>query len=144
MNRQDLINYKNDEIWIKDQIDYIKEQKETINQLNSILSDMPRGSRKIYDTEAENIAKLEDCFNKLMDVIVEQEEKQKEIVAIVNKLEYPYKNILFKAYIQGKKLVTVASELGYEYKYTCKVHGTALDRFDRTTKEVERRYQSMF
>ena len=34
MNRQDLINYKNDKIWIKDQIEYIKEQKETINQLS--------------------------------------------------------------------------------------------------------------
>lgn len=140
MNRQDLINYKNDKIWIKDQVEYIKEQKETINQLSSILSDLPKGSRKIYDTEAENIAKLEDCFNELMDVIVREKEKQKEIVAVVNKLEYPYKNILFKAYIQGKKLVTVASEMGYEYKYTCKVHGTALDRFDSTIKEVERRH----
>ena len=77
MNRQDLINYKNDKIWIKDQIEYIKEQKETINQLSSILSDLPKGSRKIYDTEAENIAKLEDCFNELMDVIVREKEKQK-------------------------------------------------------------------
>ena len=137
MNRQDLINYKNDKIWIKDQIGYIKEQKETINQLNSILSDMPRGSRKIYDTEAENIAKLEDCFNELMDIIMEQEEKRKEIVTVINKLEYPYNNILFKAYIRGQKLITVANELKYDYKYTCKIHGEALNKFDNTTKEVE-------
>ncbi len=42
MNRENLINYKNNQMWIKDQFEYIAEQKETINKLNSILSDMPK------------------------------------------------------------------------------------------------------
>jgi hypothetical protein len=61
-------------------------------------------------------------------------DKQKEIVEVVNKMEYPYKNILFKAYIQGKTLVTIASEMKYEYKYTCVMHGTALNKFDQHDK----------
>lgn len=42
MNREDLKNYKYVQIWIKDRIEYIEMQRETINKLNSILSDMPK------------------------------------------------------------------------------------------------------
>lgn len=42
MNREDLKNYKYNKQWIKDRMEYIETQKETINKLNSILSDMPK------------------------------------------------------------------------------------------------------
>lgn len=136
MNREDLKNYKYNQIWIKDQMNYIEAQKETINRLNNTLSDMPKGSRKVNDTEAENISKLIDSFDEMMKIIVQEEEKQKKIVEQINKIEFPYRNILFKVYIQGKSLVTVASEMKYDYKYMCKMHGFALDKFDITTKKV--------
>lgn len=82
------------------------------------------------------MAKLQDSFNELTNIVAREEEKQKEIVEQVNKMEYPYKNILFKVYIQGKSLVTTASEMKYDYKYMCKMHGEALNKFDNTTKEV--------
>ena len=46
MNREDLKNYKYNQIWIKDQMNYIEAQKETINRLNSTLSDMPKRKQK--------------------------------------------------------------------------------------------------
>lgn len=42
LTREDLKNYKYVQIWIKDQTEYIETQKETINRLSSILSDMPK------------------------------------------------------------------------------------------------------
>ena len=74
MNREDLKNYKYNQIWIKDQTEYIETQKETINRLNSILSDMPKGSRVVYDSEAEKLAKLMDYFNELMQEITKEKE----------------------------------------------------------------------
>ena len=130
MTREDLKNYKYNQIWIKDQMNYIEVQKETINTLNSTLSDMPKGSRKVNDTEAENISKLIDSFDEMMKIIVQEEEKQKKIVEQINKIEFPYRNILFKVYIQGKSLVTVASELNYSYVHICREHGIALNKFD--------------
>ena len=130
MNREDLKNYKYNQIWIKDQTEYIETQKETINRLNSILSDMPKGSRVVYDNEAEKLAQLMDYFNELMDKVLEEKEKQKQIVEIINKIEFPYRNILFKVYIQGKSLVTVASEMNYSYVHVCREHGIALNKFD--------------
>ena len=46
MKREDLKNYKYNQIWIKDQMSYIEAQKETINRLNSTLSDMPKRKQK--------------------------------------------------------------------------------------------------
>ena len=130
MNREDLKNYKYNQIWIKDQMNYIEAQKETINRLNSTLSDMPKGSKKVNDTEAESISKLMDSFNEMTKIIIQEEEKQKKIVERINKIEFPYRNILFKVYIQGKSLVTVASELNYSYVHVCREHGIALNKFD--------------
>lgn len=52
--------------------------------------------------------------------------------------------ILTKIYINGKSLVTAASELGYEYKYMCVKHGEALTEFDKfdfnTKNKVESRH----
>ena len=132
MNREDLKNYKYNQIWIKDQTEYIETQKETINRLNSVLSDMPKGSKQVYDNEAENLTKLMDMFNELMQKIIKQKELQNKIVEQVNKIEFPYRNILYKVYIQGKSLVTVASEMNYSYERMKHMNGIALLKFDES------------
>lgn len=71
-----------------------------------------------------------DSFDEMMKIIVQEEEKQKKIVEQINKIEFPYRNILFKVYIQGKSLVTVASEMNYSYRDLCRKHGIALNKFD--------------
>ena len=135
LTREDLKNYKYVQIWIKDQTEYIETQKETVNKLSSILSDMPKGSRMVYDNEAEKIAELVDMFDELMKIIIEEEKKQKEIVEMVSKMDFPYRNILYKEYIQGKSLVTVASEMHYNYEYTKRLKGEALNKFDKIGEE---------
>lgn len=46
MTREDLKNYKYNQIWIKNRTEYIEAQKETINHLNAILTDMPKRKYK--------------------------------------------------------------------------------------------------
>ena len=132
MNREDLKNYKYNQIWIKDQTEYIETQKETVNRLNSILSDMPKGSRQVYDSEAEKLAKLIDKFDELMQIIIEEKEKQEKILEQVNRIEFPYRNILFKVYIQGKSLVKTADEMNYSYERMKHMNGIALLKFDES------------
>lgn len=130
MNREDLKDYRYNQIWIKDQTEYIETQKETINRLSSILSDMPKGSRQVYDNEADKLAKLIDKFDELMQVIIEEKEQQEKIVERVNRIEFPYRNILFKVYIQGKSLVKTADEMNYSYERMKHMNGIALLKFD--------------
>ena len=88
---------------------------------------------------AEKIANLLDMINELMDYVLEENEKLKKILEQLNKVEQPYRLILEKMYIQGKSLVVVASEMKYDYKYICRQHGNALEKFENTTKKVETR-----
>lgn len=48
----------------------------------------------------------------------------------LEKVEQPYRLILDKTYIQGKSLVTVASEMHYRYEHICRKHGIALKKFE--------------
>ena len=130
MNRNDLKNYKHTEEWIKGRIEYIEQYKSNINRLNSILSDMPKGSKEVQDSEAEKIAELLDNVNHLIEIIEKTNEQQMKILQQLEKVEQPYKNILDKYYIQGKSLVVVSAEMGYNYEYTKRMNGIALNKFD--------------
>lgn len=88
------------------------------------------GSRKVEDGMAEKLTKLMDSFNNLLDEINKMQFKQIEIEEQLLKVEQPYRNILDKVYIQGKTLVTVASEMNYSYVHICREHGVALNKFD--------------
>ena len=134
MDRKDLKNYINNQEWIKGQMEYIEEQKEQVNKLVATLSDMPMGSKAVQDSMAEKLTKLMDNFDELLGKILEEQNQQKKILEMLDKVEQPYKLILNKAYIEGKKLVKVASEMNYNYEYMKRMHGIALNKFDEVTK----------
>lgn len=75
-----------------------------------------------------------DCLKEMMSVVLKEQEKQKKIVEQIELVEFPYKNILYKVYIQGKTLVKVADEMGYDYKHICYKHGISLNKFDELDK----------
>lgn len=83
---------------------------------------------------AEKIAILLDNVNELLAKITKEQEKQKQILQQLDKIEQPYRLLLEKVYIQGKSLVTVASEMGYDYKHMCYKNGIALNKFDELDK----------
>ena len=72
--------------------------------------------------------------NELVDDVLEEKKKQKEITDQLKLVEQPYRLILDKMYIQGKSLVVVASEMNYTYKYIINMHGIALNKFDEVCK----------
>ena len=136
MTREDLKSYRYTQEWIKGRLEYIEEYKTSLTKITTVLSDMPKGSRKVQDNIAEKLAILMDNINDVLDKVVIQNEKQKEILNQLEKVEEPYRLILEKVYIQGKSLVTVASEMNYDYKHMCKMNGIALNKFENTTKKV--------
>ena len=79
---------------------------------------------------AEKIAILIDNIDELLAKIVKEQEKQKQILEQLDKVEQPYKLILEKMYIQGKSLVIIAGEMGYSYRDICRKNGIALNKFE--------------
>lgn len=130
MTREDLRDYKNNQLWIEGRLEYIEEYKTNITNITAVLSDMPKGSKKVQDSMAEKIAKLLDNMNELLEKVIKENEKQKLILEQLDKVEQPYKLILEKVYIQGKTLVTTASEMDYSYEHMKHMNGIALLKFD--------------
>ena len=79
---------------------------------------------------AEKLSKLLDSVNDIVNQISNMNKKQVEIEKQLDKIEQPYKNILYKMYIKGNSLVGVASAMNYNYEYICKLHGIALKKFE--------------
>lgn len=130
MNRNDLKNYRYNKRWIEGRMEYIEEYKSSITKITTTLSDMPKGSKKVEDSIAEKVAVLLDNVDDLLKKVVEQSNRQKEILEQLEKVEQPYRNILEAVYIQGKTLVTVASEMHYSYERVRHMNGIALKKFD--------------
>lgn len=81
------------------------------------------------------MAILLDDVNDILKAILQEEKRQRKIIEQLNKVEQPYRLILEKVYIQGKTLVTTASEMKYDYKHICKMNGIALNKFDKHDKK---------
>lgn len=76
-----------------------------------------------------------DSTSDLLNRIAKEDNKQKQILEQLDKVEQPYRLILENVYIQGKTLVTTASEMNYDYKHICKMNGIALNKFDEHDKK---------
>lgn len=144
MTRKDLINFNIHKKWTSARIKFYEEQKETINRLSSILSDMPKGSKSIYDTEAETLTNLLDKINELIqETKNETIKKEYEIKEQLNKLDDKYGLLLYHHYILGDSIKYIAKEILHnEVKYTYRLRDKALEEFDKLNQKEKKKVES--
>ena len=131
MTREDLINYKDNQKWVEEQLEDYNVRMERVMSLTQALSGMPKALGKPnYELE-----KLIDEFKETFELIKKEQEKQNKILKQLNELKPLYKRILTKKYIEGKKLEQVAIEVNYNYYTTCRFNGYALNEFDKLDKK---------
>lgn len=132
MTSEDLIKFGIGQQWIKARISFCEEQIKLTGRLNSILSDMPKGSRVVYDNEAESLAKLLDQINELEAQIRNTTmEMEGKIKAQLELLEPKYGLLLYHHFILGYSIKKIARDvLHYDIKYTYKLKDIALKEFD--------------
>ena len=140
MTGKELINFNISQRWTRARIKFLEEQIKTIGKLNSVLSDMPKGSRKVEDNEAESLVKLLDQIQELKTEIennaIDMENKIKEEL---NKLEPKYGLLLYHHYILGDSIKYIAKEiLHYREKYVYDLKKEALEKFDELQEKKGR------
>lgn len=140
MTRKELINFNISQRWTRARIKFLKEQIETIGKLNSVLSDMPKGSRKVEDIEAESLVKLLDQIQELKTEIENNAiDMEKKIKEELNKLEPKYGLLLYHHYILGDSIKYIAKEiLHYREKYVYDLKKEALEKFDELQEKKGR------
>ena len=129
--KDELKAYIHTQQFINEQLEKIEERKALLTKITTVLSDMPKSTPDNTSLQ-KKIAEFIDLTKDLEKTIEQWQEKQNIIEAKINKMEQPYALIIYKIYIQGKKLVTVASEMNYNYEHMCRMHGIALKKYEET------------
>lgn len=127
--KQELKDYIYDKKWIEERLEDIKERKSLLEKITNTLTDMPKGSPKVTDPNIEILASIMDDTAEVEKYIQDLKKRQIEIENKIDKLEQPYRNILYFRYIKGHNLTEVSGEIEEEYDYTRKLHGIALLKY---------------
>ena len=127
MNREDLKGLKHSQAWVKEQIDKYTEQREQVYGLSQYFDGMPKPQNK----PSYALENLIDSYDELLNILAEEQKKVNSILKQINKLDPLYRVILTKRYLYGENFETISTEIHYEYYNTCKLHGKALNEFDK-------------
>ena len=130
-SKQELKDYIYNKKWIEEKLLDIKERRVLLENISGTISDMPRGTPKVVDKKAEELSKIIDDTNEMEIYVKQLKEKQLNIENKIDRLEQPYKNILYFRYIRGYNLTEVSNEIEEEYDYTRKLHGIALIKYSK-------------
>lgn len=133
MTSEDLIRFSTEQQWRRARIKFYEEQKKTINRLSSVLSDMPRGSKKVQDVEAESLIVLLDKINEIIDEIKNETSTEEPSIKMqLDKMTPKYGLILYHYYILGDTMKYIAREIIHnDEKYTYKLREKALEEFNK-------------
>ena len=127
MNREDLKGLKYSQEWVKEQIEKYEEQRTILMNISQNLDGMPKAQNK-PNYALENLI---DSYNELLNILAKEQRKINKILEQINMLEPIYRTILTKRYLYGENFETISTEIDYDYYNTCKLHGKALNEFDK-------------
>lgn len=99
-------------------VDYAKDRVQTSASGDSLCNSVIR-----YISLEEEIDRQIDQFVDMKNQIINQIQGLKDV---------NHMKILFKRYVEFKRLEVIAVEMGYTYQYVREVHGHALAEFQRT------------
>ena len=133
--KEELGQYLQDKKLLQEKEQDLEELITRATKVTTEMSDMPKGSPKVEDRMAELTAQIVDLKNQKYDQIIKMYKTKKEIEDKIDLLKQPYKNILYYKYIKGEKLEKISLEIGYNYKWTCELHGEALLLYKQLDKK---------
>ena len=103
------------------------------------LDGMPHGTGTSDPTAGkaiELINKLEQYEVKILDLRGKLLQRRIETVELIGHMEHPdLEQILYLRYVQLKRWETIAYEMGYTWRHTLRLHGTALQEVNKLLEE---------
>ena len=89
---------------------------------------------KFADTIAK-IIELEESIDADIDVLVEYKSRARNLIEKLD--DDILKVILYKRYFQGCTFEEIAVEISYSWRWTCKLHGRALQKLNEIIKKED-------
>lgn len=126
----------------------IKNKREEIIQLEAMAESITVATDKENVKSSGNkdkigtaVAKIVDLQEEYLDILNEFLEKRKTIISQIENIEkIEFYNVLCRRYIQYKTFEEIAVEMDYSYRQITRIHGNALQAFERKYGE---KYKNM-
>lgn len=127
---------------INSKIEQVRTLNELATKVTTVYSDMPHSPNKNTGRMEETIAKIIDLENEINRDIDALVDLKQEVKTAVSKIEdEKYRVLLELRYINQKSWEEIANQLGYDLRYTHKIHGRALQKIivpeKKTLKDIE-------
>lgn len=121
----------------RESILYIKEQQDDIEELRGILEKTTtRLSLSKTDNNSMSTDKFSDGIDRISRIEQEKDKKLEELLLKkfvidekIDKLEFPFRDVLFMRYSRGKSWEEIAKALKYDKYYIFELHGKALQKY---------------
>lgn len=121
----------------RENINYIREKQDDVEEIRELLVST---TRRLSSTKTNNNSMSTDQFSDGLHRISEIEKySDKKLAELmvkkfivddkIDKLEYPFRDLLFMRYSRGKSWHTIAETLNYDDRYVLKLHGDALQKY---------------
>lgn len=113
--------------------------KEKLLHITPTLSlDKGSGGGGTQDKVAGIIAKMIDLESKINADIDHFADQKQEALALLDKMENPtYMTVLHRRYFLHETFERIAIDMNYSWRWVIKLHGRALQAFDKLLKEKE-------
>ena len=122
---------------IKNKMTELAEFKELAYGLSAINNEERVQSTPDFDKMSGKIAKIVDMENKIDSLIDEYVDKKNLIVSQIDSIENEtYYEILFSRYIAKKTFEKIADEMSYSWRQIIRLHGRALQEFEKIYGET--------
>ncbi len=122
----------------QERIKEIRESASTVRAVRYDLEKVQGGGHR--DKIGDSVAKIVDLETEVENDIVNLLYRKHEITNQIHKLaNLNHMKILYKRYIEGKDLQTIADEINYTYQYVLELQKQALKAFETTNKEILRK-----
>ena len=128
-SKKELKDYIYDKKWLEERWEDIEERRSLLDKITNTLSDLPKGTPQVNDKVAERLTELLDVTKEYEQYLETLNKRQIKIERKIDKLEQPFRNILYFRYIKGYNLTEVSGKIEEEYDYTRKLHGIALIKY---------------
>lgn len=114
---------------INSKIEQVRTLNELATKVTTVYSDMPHSPNRNTGRMEETIAKIIDLESEIDRDIDELVDLKQEVKTAISKVEdEKYRVLLELRYINQKSWEQIANQLGYDLRYTHKIHGRALQK----------------
>lgn len=125
--KKELNEYRENIKYVEDKLEDTEEVKAKVEKITTTYSETKTNS------SSESNDKFADAISRLDELKIGMTEKMEKVLLDkfridekIEKIEQPFKNVLFYRYTKGFEWNEVARKMGYSRDYVCELHGEAL------------------